>query len=42
MGIEYVVNLGGPELDMYLKWLSVNENITPIQRGYEYMVFKDK
>lgn len=38
MGIEYVINCGASELELYHKWLKENNNISPIQRGSEYML----
>lgn len=40
MGIEYVINLGGSELDRYLNWLEMNEGISPIRRDSEYKILK--
>lgn len=38
MGIEYVINCGASELELYHKWLKENNNISSIQRGSEYML----
>ena len=38
MGIEYVINCGASELELYHKWLNENDNISPIRRGSEYML----
>jgi hypothetical protein len=32
-GVEYVMNLGGPELDGFEKWLKDNNNISPLYAG---------
>jgi hypothetical protein len=40
MGIEYVINLGESEIDMYLEWLKKHNNISPIKRGTEHMLKK--
>ena len=40
MGIEYVINCGASELDLYKKWLSENENKSPIRRFSERMINK--
>ena len=29
-GVEYAMNLGGPELDGYLQWLRTNDNRSPL------------
>lgn len=29
-GIEFVINLGGPYIDGYLKWLERHNNISPL------------
>lgn len=38
MGIEYVINCGASELDLFHKWLKENNNASPIRRGSEYMI----
>lgn len=35
MGIEYVINIGGPEIDSYKNWLNENNQKCPIFRGSE-------
>lgn len=42
MGIEYVINCGASELDLFHNWLKENKNKSPIQRGTEYMIKNDK
>ena len=32
-GVEYVMNLGGPELDSFEKWLEDNNNASPLYAG---------
>ena len=29
-GMEFVINIGGPSIDGYEKWLTENDNISPI------------
>ena len=41
MGIEYAINLAGSETDYYKKWLTDNNNISPIKRNTERII-KDK
>lgn len=38
MGIEFAINLGGPEIETYNKWLIDNNGVSPIWRGSEYMI----
>jgi len=38
MGIEYVINCGASELELYQKWLKENDNISPVRRGSEYII----
>lgn len=38
MGIEYVINLNGPTIESYESWLKLNNHISPIRRGKEYMI----
>lgn len=36
-GIEYTINIGGPELDGYIEWLQKNENNSPLYpEGVEF------
>ena len=42
MGIEYVINCGASELDLYNKWLKENNNVSPIRRGSAYMIIPTK
>ena len=42
MGIEYVINLGGSETELYENWLTKNKDSSPIKRGFEYKINKDK
>ena len=30
LGVEYTINLGGPEIDGYLSWLVEHDNISPL------------
>ena len=32
-GVEYVLNLGGPEIDGYERWLSTNSRVSPLYSG---------
>lgn len=41
MGIEYAINLGGPEIETYKEWLEHN-NISPIRRYSEYKIPRSK
>lgn len=38
MGIEYVINLGASEIELYKNWLKKNNNVSPIHRYSEYMI----
>jgi hypothetical protein len=38
MGIEYVINMGGNEIEMYNRWLKKNNYESPIRRGTEEML----
>lgn len=38
MGIEYVINLGGSDIEGYKKWLKNNNNISPVRRYSEVML----
>ncbi|MEY2496154.1 MAG: hypothetical protein QOJ45_2646 [Verrucomicrobiota bacterium] len=33
LGVEYVVNLGGAEIDGYVRWLNENESVSPLYSG---------
>jgi len=35
MGIEYVINIGGPEIEGYYEWLKENNNKSPVTKEYE-------
>lgn len=35
MGIEYVINIGGPEIEGYYEWLKENDYKSPITKDYE-------
>lgn len=35
MGMEYVINMGGPEIEGYYEWLKENRNISPVTKDYE-------
>jgi len=37
-GIEYAINLGGSELELYYNWLKENNNISPVRRPSEKMI----
>ncbi|MCO6175863.1 HNH endonuclease [Flavobacterium sp. NRK F10] len=37
-GIEYVINLGGSELELYHDWLKNNNNISPVRRPSEKII----
>lgn len=37
-GIEYVINLGGSELELYYEWLKKNNNKSPVRRPYEKII----
>ncbi|WP_017496418.1 hypothetical protein [Flavobacterium sp. WG21] len=37
-GIEYVINLGRSELDMYYEWLKENKNVSPVRIPSEVIV----
>jgi len=41
MGIEYVINCGDPELDLYKHWLLENDNRSPIRRFSERIIYKN-
>ncbi len=41
MGIEYVINLGGSEIEYYENWLKENNNVSPIRRYSEFMIKKN-
>jgi hypothetical protein len=32
-GEEYAINMGGPEVDGYVRWLQENDNISPLYHG---------
>jgi HNH endonuclease len=32
-GQEYVINIGGPDIDGYLHWLEENDNVSPLYHG---------
>jgi hypothetical protein len=34
-GVEYTINLGGPELDGYVAWLQKNNNRSPLYWNVE-------
>ena len=38
MGVEYVINMGGNEIEMYNIWLKKNNNLCPIRRGTEKLL----
>lgn len=38
MGVEYVINCGGSELDLFHDWLKQNNNRSPIHRGTERII----
>ncbi|WP_042491661.1 hypothetical protein [Aequorivita sublithincola] len=40
MGIEYVINCGASELDLYRLWLLENDDISPIRRFSERIINK--
>lgn len=40
MGVEFVINCGGSELDLYYEWQNDNEGRSPIRRYSERMVEK--
>lgn len=40
MGVEFVINCGGSELDLYYDWLKDNDGRSPIRRFSERMVEK--
>ncbi|QQX77783.1 MULTISPECIES: HNH endonuclease [Aequorivita] len=40
MGIEYVINCGASELDLYKHWLLKNDDISPIRRFSERIINK--
>lgn len=42
MGVEYVINLGGSEVELYKKWLSENNYNSPIRRFSEYMIERNE
>lgn len=42
MGVEYVINLGASEIELYEKWLLENNEKTPIRRFSEYMIERNK
>ena len=37
-GIEYVINFGDSELDLYYEWLKKNDNISPVRRPSEKII----
>lgn len=39
-GIEYVINMGASEIEIYEKWLTENDHKSPIRRGTEKMIKK--
>jgi hypothetical protein len=42
MGVEYVIRMNQPEIETYQQWLAENKGRSPIRRGKEFMVTKDK
>ena len=38
MGVEFVINCGASELDLFNDWLEKNNQISPIRRGSEKMI----
>ncbi len=40
MGVEFVINCGTSELDLFSDWLEKNNQISPIRRGSERMIQK--
>ena len=40
MGIEYVINCGASELDLFKDWLQKNNDITPIKRNSEFKIIE--
>ena len=38
MGVEFVINCGASELDLFTDWLEKNNQISPIRRGSEKMI----
>lgn len=42
MGIEYVINCGASELDLYKHWLLENDDISPIRRFSERIINKNE
>lgn len=38
MGVEYVINLGASEIELYEDWLEKNNNVSPIRGFSEYMI----
>jgi HNH endonuclease len=38
LGIEYVINLGGSELELYYDWLKKNDNISPVRKPSEKII----
>jgi hypothetical protein len=34
-GVEYAINLGGPEIDGYVAWLQENEGVSPLEQAVE-------
>ena len=39
-GVEFAINLGGPEIEGYLKWLSLNGNASPLYRGQSASIYE--
>ena len=39
-GIEYVINMGASEIEIYENWLKENNGKSPIKRGTEIMIKK--
>ena len=38
MGVEYVINCGASELELYNNWLNNNNNRSPVRRWTERMI----
>ncbi len=38
MGVEYAINLGDSEIDLYKKWLEENNGESPVRRNSEIKI----